>query len=142
MNIRSRFFNILLRLEAIFCLAFARLVVSWISFRRLVPYLGRPMQESPEEASPLYRGRARRVAWGIYLVKSWLPWENTCLVQAIAAMIMLRRRRQPSTLYLGVSIDHTEFEAHAWLRSGDVVVTGGEEKDKYKVMSSYMKSAG
>ncbi len=142
MNIRSRFFNVLLRLEAILCLAFIRLVVSWVPFRHIAPHLGRPMEESPEEASTWSRHCARRVAWGIYRVKSRFPWKNTCLVQAIAAMIMLRRRHQPSTLYLGVSTQDAEFEAHAWLRSGEVVVTGGEEKNKYKVLSSYMKSTG
>lgn len=141
MNIRTAFFNLLLILESTLCLALARLVVSRASFRRLEPYLGAPKQESPGQSSPHQRGCAHRVARGIYLVRRRLPWNNTCLVQAVAAMMMLKRRGQTSTLYMGVTIQDDEFEAHAWLRCGDVIVTGGEEKDKYKLMNSYMKTA-
>jgi hypothetical protein len=101
------------------------------------------MQESPEKTIPRNRERARQVARGIHYTFLHLPWHSTCLVQAIAGMMMLKRRGQESTLYLGIGREQNEaFGAHAWLRSGDVVVTGADEKDNFKVLSSFMQPAG
>ena len=45
---------------------------------------------------------------------------------------MLRRRRVPSTLYLGVRRSGPGLSAHAWLRSGPAIVTGGiDESARY-----------
>lgn len=133
----------LLLIEAAFFMTLARLAVSFVPFRRLAPYLGQHMKESPEETSELHRIRAHRIARSIQRVNPLLPWTCTCLGQALAAMVMLRRCGHGSTLYLGVTrgID-SQIDAHAWLRSGDVIVTGAQQQPRYTVMSSFMHPRG
>ena len=53
------------------------------------------------------------------------PWESKCLVRALTALNMLKRRGFPCTLYMGVQMSNGKMEAHAWLRCGDLYVTGG-----------------
>ena len=50
---------------------------------------------------------------------------------------MLRRRRIPSTLYLGVSTEAGRLEAHAVLRSGRNLITGGQGQERYTRIASF-----
>lgn len=49
----------------------------------------------------------------------------TCLVQALAAWLMFRRRGVESRLHLGVDNSDGRFAAHAWLEVNGTVVVGG-----------------
>jgi acyl CoA:acetate/3-ketoacid CoA transferase beta subunit len=49
--------------------------------------------------------------------------------------MMLRRRGIASTMYLGVV--RTPFESHAWLRVGEMDVTGGAQVDRYAVLATF-----
>ena len=53
------------------------------------------------------------------------PWESKCLVRALTAAYMLKRRGFSGTLYMGVKMNDGKMAAHAWLRCGDLFVTGG-----------------
>lgn len=67
------------------------------------------------------------------------PWKSACLVQALTAARMLRRRNIPGAVYIGVmrSLDSgaATMEAHAWTRCGDSVVTGGNGHESFTVMT-------
>ena len=52
-------------------------------------------------------------------------WESKCLVRALTAMNMLRRRGFSGTVYMGARMENGKMAAHAWLRCGDLYVTGG-----------------
>ena len=53
---------------------------------------------------------------------------STCLVQALAAEAMLRRRGIASTLHIGVRppAADTALDAHAWLEAAGAVVVGDQ----------------
>ena len=71
---------------------------------------------------------------------NYTPWESVCLPQAMAAQWMLKRRHIAGTLYLGVAKDETKPEklaAHAWLRSGDVLLTGGAGHRQFTVVATF-----
>ena len=56
-----------------------------------------------------------------------LPFETKCLPRAVALHTMLRRRRLPSLLVIGVldpSQRGTIEDLHAWIESGNEVVIG------------------
>jgi hypothetical protein len=56
-----------------------------------------------------------------------MPWRADCIIQALAAERWLRRRGIPSALFFGVPKEpRKEFVAHAWLKAGERVVTGGD----------------
>lgn len=131
--------DVLLVLESAVILTVVRLALTMIPFRHVSSYLGILNQISPEHSTPRNRWCALRVARGIHFTFLRLPWHSTCLVQAIAGMMMLKRRGESSTLYVGVGRNNETFGAHAWLRSGEIIVTGGDEMDKFKVLSSFMQ---
>lgn len=112
-------------LEAVFWLALARGAVLSMRFKRLSPWLGPLGAETPTD-DPAHQTEIRRVGSAIDAVSGYTPWHSNCLAQALAAKIMLRRRGIPSTLYLGLRKDQTSLDAHAWLRAGATIVTGGD----------------
>lgn len=67
-----------------------------------------------------------RVAVAIPRAATRLPWRADCWIQALAAQAWLARAGIGSDLYIGTRQNRGGFEAHAWLRSGDRVVTGGD----------------
>lgn len=72
------------------------------------------------------RDAALRVGFAIPRVAARLPWRADCLVQAMAAQRWLGRLGVESRLHVGVRKPGGQLEAHAWLTSGDTVVTGGD----------------
>lgn len=123
-------------LEAAVLLGAARVAIRFIPFTRLAGHLGRHMAETPPSATPAALDTSRRVERAIRLAARNLPWESVCLPQAIAAKAMLRRRGVPCTLYLGV-LRNEKFHAHAWVRAGELVVTGDRGREGFTVVSTF-----
>ncbi len=124
--------------EALFWLSLARLALLAVPFRYIAPYLGRHMDETSQELDPRQASLARQIGWAVQVMAWRTPWESACLTQAMAAKVMLRRRHIASTLYLGVSKDAAgAFEAHAWVRSGAWVLTGGPGHHRFAVISTF-----
>ena len=124
--------------ESLVLLGIARLALLMMPFRYLEPFLGMHMAESPNTANPYYRDLVERVSWAVRTASRYLPWECTCLAQAMAGKSMLKRRGVQSTLYLGVAKDSEKnLKAHAWLRSGNVTVIGSQGMDQFSVISTF-----
>jgi hypothetical protein len=126
-------------------LGLARLTLLVLPFRRLAQHLGPLHGETSADAPPDHLVQARRVALAIARVSSYTPWESNCFPQALAAKFWLRRRGIPTTLYLGVALNKTEvdgstrpgMEAHAWLRCGPFLVTGGRGHERFTVTANF-----
>lgn len=71
------------------------------------------------------RQMVARVAFAIPRTGDRVPWRADCLVQALAARHWLARYGIVSALCIGVR-NEAEFAAHAWLKVGQDVVTGGD----------------
>jgi hypothetical protein len=126
--------------EAGICLAIARIAVLLLPFRLIAARLGAHMAETDVTNEPVDVERGRRIGWAIGAVSRYAPWRTKCLEQALAAKAMLRVRRIPNTMYLGVA--HGEHEqsplgAHAWVRTGTLHVTGGARVEQYAVLSTF-----
>lgn len=84
----------------------------------------------PPASRPLPPARAEalldRVAFAVPRAAAHVPWRADCWVQAMAAQAWLARAGVASDVFIGVRQDRGRFEAHAWLRRGDRIVTGGE----------------
>ena len=128
----------LLFLEAALWLGIARLGILIIPFRRIAPFLGKHMAESPLSMEPTHRNHVERISWAVQTASRHMPWESTCLAQAMAAKGMFKLRGIQSTIYLGLAKDgEEELTAHAWLRSGDVTVVGTRGNDRFTVVSTF-----
>ena len=129
-------------LEAAACLALAQGVVWAVPFRRVARLMGVPGRESSSgPLSPRHEKEALRAGWAVRAVAARTPWESRCLAQALAVMLMLRRRRLPGTLYLGVAKpaanDVRKIDAHAWVRCGPDLLTGAAGHERFAVVASF-----
>ena len=132
--------------EAVLCLAVARASVLSVPFRHISRRLGTHGRESSAaaHAAPTL-AVVGDIVWSLQAASRRLPWRCACLEQGIAGKMMLRRRRIASTLYLGVARaddDVREVTAHAWLRSGPLLITGAAGHDRYTVVSSFADDGG
>jgi hypothetical protein len=124
-------------IEAFIFLGWSRILKN-IPFKKLAPLLGTHMSELPYQNNPAVKDDLRAVSSAIHLMSKYTIWESQCLVKAIAAMKMLKRRGIGTTLYLGISKDiDGKMIAHAWLRNGTYYISGYEEMRKFTVVSMF-----
>lgn len=132
-----------LLLQVFVLLGVARLALRLIPFRRLARSLGPLQTETSPDAPPNHLAQAQRIALAVARVSPHTPWTSNCFPQALVAKFWLRRRRIPTTLYLGVALTKTddapraEMTAHAWLRCGPLLVTGGRGHARYTVTACF-----
>jgi hypothetical protein len=130
----------MLLLEAFFLLGLARMGVLILPFRWLAKSLGQHMKEDQTPLLPADLKLARMIGAAIRSAANYTPWGSVCLPQAVAAKWMLKRRRIPATVYLGLMKDKTTTEklaAHAWIRCGSIIITGAQGHYQYTVVSTF-----
>lgn len=129
----------LLLLEALIMLGWAR-CMKLIKFRKLTRILNLEIAETELQSNDYNKSTIDKVSEAIGIMSRHTIWESMCLVRALAAMKMLERRKIYSTLYLGTGKNKNgELIAHAWLRSGSDIVTGGEEMKDFTVVGAFSK---
>lgn len=116
--------------EAVVCLALARLALALIPFPRIARRLGDlvpPSDPRARRAGLQASGAnvAREVGWAVTRAARYVPFEAVCLPQAMAARIMLKRRGVESVMHFGAARGEDKpIDAHAWLDAAGVEVTG------------------
>ncbi len=65
-------------------------------------------------------------------------WESKCLIKALTAQRILYKKDIKTTMYLGLMREDTELKAHAWLRCGQLYVTGGNGEG-YSIVAKFSK---
>lgn len=126
--------------EAAALLLVLRVGIGRVPFRRLARWCGLHAGEPANAALPAPHEPAIGVGIALRRAARRVPWEATCLMQALAGAAMLRRRRVGATVHLGVARDDASdagLAAHAWLRAGDLTLTGGAESDRFSPVAAY-----
>ncbi len=119
--------------EAALMLAFARVAVRLLPPARIFAWANRPQRRSRRFAAD----QARWVAWSIDTMSA-KPWiKASCLVSALAAHAMLRRRGIASRLCLGVARDEGAVAAHAWIEVGQDVIVGAAEAVRFTRIAQF-----
>lgn len=109
----------------LFCMWY-RILVFNVPMKYLEKYFGERDQETPMDFTRRDYYWALRVSREVNRIADKTPWDSKCLVRALAAQRILKRRNVSTTLYLGVGKEETDkMIAHAWLRCGSYYVTGG-----------------
>lgn len=106
--------------------AIYRFEVFFIKPKYLRKYWGIEGQESPENEVGWKYTYAVNVAKVVDRICSKTAWESKCLVRALTAQKLLKKKGIQSTMYLGCSMENGKMTAHAWLRCGKLYVTGGD----------------
>lgn len=132
-----------LAVEAFALLAFVRVVLALLPFKRATQHLGlrpesagaQPEEDGAAVATPsilLVRDAVRRAA-------SVAPFRAVCLQQAFAAALMLRRRGHAVQVHFGVAKDGDgTLAAHAWSLCQGTLVTGGEQMPRFRPISVFV----
>jgi hypothetical protein len=127
-----------LLLEALALLGLARMAVLLLPFRWVARLLGKQEAQTPVQEDAANVVHIRRIGTMVRKTSQNVPWTSKCLDQALAAKIMLARRGIATTVYFGVKNDaNGRLEAHAWLRSGTLYVTGGSIRDRFTVINTF-----
>ena len=116
--------------------AYFRFLIRFIPMKYLRKHLGIQGEESDTEATPEAYKYAKLISRHVGRSASHTPWESKCLVRALTAHRLLKKKGIPSTLYLGVGTEEGKMVAHAWLRVGKLYVTGGNGEG-YAVVDRY-----
>ncbi|MFN0182029.1 MAG: lasso peptide biosynthesis B2 protein [Gemmatimonadales bacterium] len=122
--------------EAVVALSAAGVLLKVLSFQRLSRRLGHHMAKAPPTADRSALRTAKAIRWAVTAAADRMPWKPVCLPRAVAAHWMLRRRGLASTLYLGLDASKN-YDAHAWVRFGRIVVTGGPGEERFVVVSTF-----
>lgn len=86
--------------------------------------------------------RAMMVGYWVETAARFTPWKSTCLMQALVAQQLLARYGISGRFHLGVALGKTAdseklcLTAHAWLESGNQIVSGGAG-DGFTSVSTY-----
>jgi hypothetical protein len=129
-----------LLVEAMVWLGLARCAILTIPFRwttRLFALRSGEMVAAVDQSS---RDLARRIGWALRSAGARSPWHSTCLAQALAGTVMLRRRRIPSSLTMGVAksdVAPGSLSAHAWLSCGGNILTGRDGYEKFNIIAQF-----
>jgi hypothetical protein len=126
--------------EALIALLVARAAKAFLPFRRIAAWLGTPGVESPATATAEEIRMAQEVSWAVSAVARRVPWDSRCFAQSLAATWMLRRRGLEGTVSFGASQGSSAgFDAHAWLRFGPCMVTGGSGHQRFKAFTTFAR---
>lgn len=111
----------ILFLEALLLHLWTGLLLKIIPFRWIPRVFSSPQSPVNNRQSELIE----LVKVAVHRAGRFSPWRNKCLVSSLVARKMLKKRRIPSKLSLGVAKDTAgRTVAHAWLISGEIEITG------------------
>ncbi len=130
----------LMTIQAVIVSAYYFKCIYKIPAKKLEERFGTRGVESPEKEDLENLKLAMHVGDRVARVTTKAPWETKCLCRAWTAQYLLKKRHVHSTMYLGIGKDETgKMVAHAWLRCGQVFVTGGDGSDYTTVAKFYVQ---
>lgn len=137
---RGRSFGELVTIAQAFAsLTLATLAVRTMPFRLIARAVGlRPGERPIGTGDAADAAQAARIGWAVNAAARRLPWRTTCLMQAVAAAILMRCRGLPATLHLGVASAGGSTTAHAWVRYGELVLTGADEHEHFSELACFV----
>ena len=127
-----------LSLIALFWSAIYRIEILTMKPKQLRKYWGKEGKESSRKEEKENYRYAVGVAYAVDRICTRTTWESKCLVRALTAQHMLSKKGIHTTLYLGCRLEGEKMVAHAWLRCGEMYVTGGNGEG-YAIVSKFYK---
>lgn len=125
-------------IQIFFWLIFSFILVRLVPLRWFSHLLGEFNNEQHDELNEYKLDIIRLIKKNIRRCKRVLPWKVKCFEEAIAAKKVMEKQKIQTTLYLGVDKNkENNLEAHAWLKAGDMVITGKQGYDKFTVVGFY-----
>ncbi|WP_026882526.1 lasso peptide biosynthesis B2 protein [Clostridium akagii] len=124
--------------EAFFISGLVRFAILFVPFKKLASICGKYKEETTMEITDIEKQVVSKVAWAVGEASTRTPWESKCLVKALTAQRMLVKRKISSTVYLGLAKNENKtLLAHAWIRSGQKIITGEREMVAFKEVARF-----
>ena len=117
-----------------------RAAILLIQFQRIAGWIGLSLNQASAAPTLEQSQAAGQVGWAIRVMALRTVWESACLAQSLTCALMLRRRRIPGLLYLGVALGlnpKERFSAHAWLRCGEEILVGEGGHERFQVIATF-----
>ena len=128
----------LMFIEAFILSGLYRFAILFLPFKYIKKRLGIAKTESTYEVEEADYLEAKQVCSIVMLACKYTPWESKCLIQAMLVQYFLKRRKIPTTIYLGVNkSDLSGMRAHAWIRCGKMIITGYGPKDQFIQVATF-----
>ncbi|MBO3699047.1 lasso peptide biosynthesis B2 protein [Roseivirga sp. E12] len=128
----------LLLLRVIILIGFGRLTVLMFPFKRIARWIGEEGKESSSDISEKESERLVRLASAIFAVSKYTSWQSNCFAQALCAHWILKGMKVDHTTYFGVKKEGTlSMKAHAWLRVGQVIITGKKGHKQFTILGRF-----
>lgn len=111
-----------------------------VPFRSIIRFSGASCSNDALLMLPTQRvhvSKAQHIRKVIAHARAKLPIEINCFPQAVTAVILMRLRNVPYSLFFGVRRERGEFKAHAWVACGRVTVCGENGSPEYAIISTY-----
>jgi hypothetical protein len=114
----------LIAVRLLFLLPVIDLSLRSVGFQRSWAWLARfaPAETAMGTVNADAAAAAARLAWLARAIGARSPWRTSCLRQALAVWWLLRRRRLPAELKIGVIRRNPPFQAHAWVELDGVAL--------------------
>jgi hypothetical protein len=135
-----------MRLRPYLIVAEAMVALTLARAATVLPFRWKMKREGVVAGAPVELGRlpeelrARAVSLALARAQRRLPWKTSCLVAALAARAMLRRRGIDSVLRFGVRRGADgRLGAHAWLEAGGGVVCGGPAAEGFAPLAGFAR---
>jgi hypothetical protein len=131
-------------------LGISKAMIFTFSFRRIAAHLGTWTGATPwvPVLSVDQENRAKLIGRTVQTIARYTPWNSNCFPQAITARLLLGLYSIPYAIYFGLMKDATSphMQAHAWVASGRIRVTGGDGFEEFTVVGCFsgpdIKKAG
>jgi hypothetical protein len=127
--------------EAVILLCLARLAISVLPFAKLMRWFGATALDDGQNKLPELDPAQTRIALGVrHMIARavrFIPFDITCLPQAMAGSAMLTRRSVPARISLGLP-KTGGLPAHAWLEAGKIPITGMAGADAYTPIARFV----
>ena len=126
--------------EAYLTLGFYRIAILIRSFKSLVTELNQNEKSTRADFPDEKKQLALLIGDAVTTAANHTPWESACLVQALTAQRMLRKRKIAGMFHLGVTMNSAENDplaAHAWLVCGGEILTGKAGLEHYTILSTF-----
>lgn len=125
-----------------FLCGIARASINLLSYKRLAPYFGHFYRMTVASTLPTDTQiqRAILLRRSIKLAASYTPWNSSCLTQAMVAKFWCQRDGIPYFFFVGFAKKTDKplgQDAHAWVTSGPIAITGGHCLHSHQVVMSY-----
>jgi hypothetical protein len=103
------------------------------TLRRLLAHM-MPAHAATHEGN---QASIRHIVWAVTVASRYVP-AATCLTQALATQVLLRRCGYSANLRIGVARSEAgEFQAHAWVEyQGEVVIGGVQAPSRFTPLAS------